>query len=332
MKILVTGGAGYIGSHYVRQAIGAGFEPVVLDNLSTGHRWAVPDGVPFYEMDIADSRRVREVLRTEKIDAVVHFAASAYVGESVENPSKYFNNNYLGTLSLLDAMVDAGVGQIVFSSTCAIYGEPETMPIVETLPKNPINPYGLAKYFVEQTLGWYSKAYDFRYAALRYFNAAGADPQQETGEVHDPETHLIPLVLEAALGRRKSISVFGSDYDTPDGTCVRDYIHILDLCSAHTLALKHLESGGESIALNLGNGSGHSVREIIEAARKVTGRDINVIDTPRREGDPPFLVADSSRAINELGWKPQYGDIEVIIKHAWQWLNAAIDRGLYPEP
>ena len=331
MKILVTGGAGYIGSHYVRQAIQSGLEPIVLDNLSTVHRWAVPDEVPFYEADVADKVKVERILRDDRIEAVVHFAASSYVGESVQDPSKYFNNNYVGTLALLDAMVSAGVGHIVFSSTCAVYGEPEVTPIVESLSRSPINPYGLAKYFVEHTLDWYGRAYGLKYMALRYFNAAGADPALETGEVHDPETHLIPLVLEAAYGRREGISVFGSDYDTPDGTCVRDYIHVLDLSAAHTLALRYLEGGGQSMALNLGNGSGHSVREIIEAAAKVTGRDINVIDAPRREGDPPFLVADSALAVQRLGWKPEYGDIEVIIRHAWQWLEAAIDRGIYSE-
>ncbi len=326
MNILVTGGAGYIGSHFVKLAAGAGLNPIVYDNLSEGHRWAVLSD-RFYEADLADRDTLVKVIRDESIEAVVHFAANAYVGESVENPSKYFNNNYVGTLGLLDAMVEAGVKQLIFSSTCAVYGEPERVPIVEDNRRDPVNPYGLSKYFIERTLEWYSRAYGLRYMALRYFNAAGADPEGQTGEAHDPETHLIPLVLYTALGLRPHIEVFGDDYPTEDGTCVRDYIHVMDLSDAHLLALKYLKDGGESWALNLGTERGTSVMEMINAAREVTGRDIPVRIGPRRAGDPPVLVASSERAKAMLGWTPRYEDIRTVLEHAWQWAQQAHAKG-----
>jgi len=326
VKILVTGGAGYIGSHFVKVASSAGHDPVVFDNLSEGHRWAVGPA-PLYEADLADRAAVSDVLKRENIEAVVHFAANAYVGESVRNPSKYFNNNYVNTLHLLDAMVEQGVRYFILSSTCAVYGVPEKVPIIEDAPSRPINPYGLAKHYVEETLAWYRRAYGLRYASLRYFNAAGADPGLATGEVHDPETHLIPLVLLAALGKRRHAEVFGSDYDTPDGTCVRDYVHVMDLADAHLLALEYLLAGSESGVFNLGNGRGHSVLEVIEASRKVTGINIPVARSGRREGDPPVLVADSSRARETLRWRPRYEELRTIIGHAWDWAREADRKG-----
>jgi UDP-glucose 4-epimerase len=326
MKILVTGGAGYIGSHFVRRALSAGIAPVVYDNLSTGHRWALAEGVNFYEADLADRTTLLEVLRKEKIEAVVHFAANAYVGESIHEPKKYFNNNYVNTLALLDSMADASVKYFILSSTCAVYGIPAEVPIKEDTPKNPINPYGLTKHFIEETLKWYHLAYNLRYVSLRYFNAAGADPELKTGEVHEPETHLIPLVLMAAMGKKEHIEVFGSDYDTPDGTCVRDYIHVLDLSDAHIVALDFLRNGQGSGVFNLGNDRGYSVMEIIAAARKITGKDIPVITGRRREGDPPVLIADSSLSRKTLGWRPRHEDMETILSHAWEWLNEAAKR------
>lgn len=329
MKLLVTGGAGYIGSHFVRAALAAGHTPVVYDDLSTGHIWAVPEGVAFHKGSVAEGARLERILRDEGIEAVVHFAASSYVGESVSNPSKYFNNNYAGTLCLLDAMRAAGVARMVLSSTCAVYGVPERVPITEDAARAPISPYGLTKLFIEQTLEWYSRAYDMRYLALRYFNAAGADPAGNIGEVHDPETHIIPRVLEAAAGLINAIDVYGTDYPTPDGTCIRDYIHVNDLAQAHLLGLGYLTSGGQSIALNLGTEHGASVRQIIDAAARVTGRDIPVRYGVRREGDPPVLIASSSRARQTLGWSPKHTDIEQTIKDAWLWLGAARERDIY---
>jgi UDP-glucose 4-epimerase len=327
MNILVTGGAGYIGSHFVKAAVGAGHRPVVLDNLSTGHRWAVL-AEDFYDADLADEAKLKDILTKERIEAVVHFAANAYVGESVENPMKYFNNNYVNTLKLLDAMLECGVRTLIFSSTCAVYGIPGSIPITEDEPKKPINPYGLTKHFIEETLKWYESAYGLNYIALRYFNAAGADPGLETGEMHDPETHLIPLVLEAAAGKREFIEIFGTDYDTPDGTCVRDYIHVLDLAVAHLLALDCLMTDGKSGTFNLGGNRGHSVREVIDVAKSITSSDIPVRQGQRRPGDPPVLVSDSTHARQTLGWNPGYEDINVIIGHAWQWMKKAGERGL----
>jgi UDP-glucose-4-epimerase GalE len=317
-SVLLVGGAGYIGSHTAKYLAQRGFLPVVYDDLSRGHRQAVKWG-PLEVGDIADGARLAEVLARHRPRAVVHFAAFAYVGESVTDPARYYRNNVAGTLSLLEAMRAAEVRTLVFSSTCATYGVPTAVPIVEESPQNPINPYGRTKLMIEQVLADYSQAYDFRCICLRYFNAAGADPDGELGEDHDPEPHLIPLVLEAAAGRRPSVSIFGDDYPTRDGTCVRDYIHVTDLAQAHALALRHLLSGGASVNLNLGNGAGYSVREVIDAAEKVTGKKIPVVHGPRRPGDPPELVGSAERARALLGWRPEHASLESIIRTAWAW-------------
>lgn len=317
MNILVTGGAGYIGSVTVEQLLKRGDRVTVVDNLATGHRGAVGPEVSFHQVDLHDTARLKEILEGEKISAVIHFAAFSLVGESVSDPAKYMNNNVGGTLSLLEAMRAVQVPRIVFSSTAATYGEPIEVPITEKHPTAPTNPYGLTKRFMEQAMEAYSHAYGLRYAALRYFNACGATG--ERGEDHRPESHLIPLVLQVALGQRKAISIFGTDYDTPDGTCVRDYIHVIDLAQAHLLALDYLERKGESITCNLGNGNGYSVREVIDTCSKVTGREIPVEEGPRRAGDPSRLVADATRAREVLGWKPQKGSLEQIIRDAWNW-------------
>lgn len=318
MNVLITGGAGYIGSHTAKIVARSGYTPVVLDNLSFGHRWAVKWG-PLEEGDLADTGFVRGVLKKHAIEAVIHFAANAFVGESVANPRKYFHNNVVNTLNLLDAMTDQGIKSIVFSSTCATYGVPTQVPIAESHPQAPCNPYGESKLMVERILKWYGGAYGLRWAALRYFNAAGADPEGEIGEDHSPETHLIPLIIEAALGKRPRVDIFGADYPTPDGTAVRDYIHVTDLAGAHVLALKQLLGGTSSLALNLGTGKGHSVREVIAAVEGVSGKKVPVREAGRREGDPPELVADARRAAELLGWKPQYADIRTIVSHAWKW-------------
>jgi UDP-glucose-4-epimerase GalE len=318
--ILVTGGAGYIGSHACKALAMAGYTPVAYDNLVYGHREAVRWG-PFIEADLADTARLAEALRHHDIAAVMHFAAFAYVGESMTKPQLYFRNNLVNTLGLLDAMREAGVRHIVFSSTCATYGTPERMPITEDTPQRPVNPYGESKLMVERALHWYAGAYGVAYAALRYFNAAGADPEGEIGEAHDPETHLVPLILDAALGKRPQIDIFGTDYATPDGTAIRDYIHVQDLAEAHVAAIRHLLAGGESLQLNLGTGSGHSVREVIAAAERITGRPIPRRETGRRPGDPPALVADPGRAKALLGWSARMSDLETIISTAWAWHN-----------
>jgi UDP-arabinose 4-epimerase len=317
-SVLLVGGAGYIGSHTAKYLAQQGFLPVVYDDLSRGHREAVKWG-PLEIGDIADGARLAEVLARHSPRAVVHFAAFAYVGESVTDPARYYRNNVTGTLSLLEAMRAAGVGNLVFSSTCATYGIPSAVPVVEECPQNPINPYGRSKLMIEQVLADYARAYQLRAICLRYFNAAGADPDGELGEDHDPEPHLIPLVLEAAAGRRPSISIYGSDYPTRDGTCVRDYIHVTDLAQAHALALRHLLAGGASVNLNLGNGAGYSVREVIDATEKITGKKIPVTHGPRRPGDPPELVGSADKARALLGWQPQYASIESIIRTAWAW-------------
>lgn len=317
-SILVTGGAGYIGSHACKALAKAGYEPVAYDNLVYGHKEAVRWG-PLVEGDVGDRVLVAETIRRHAIGAVMHFAAFAYVGESVEQPEKYFQNNVVNTLSMLEGMRAAGVKSIVFSSTCATYGLPEIMPIREETPQHPVNPYGETKLMVERALHWYGVAHGLRYVALRYFNAAGADPDGEIGEDHQPETHLIPLILDAATGRRSHIGVFGTDYPTPDGSAVRDYIHVQDLADAHVRALRYLDDGGESCALNLGTGQGHSVIETIAAARRVTGRPIPSRDSPRRPGDPPVLVADATRAREKLGWVPALGALDHIIGTAWAW-------------
>jgi len=317
-NILVTGGAGYIGSHTAKALARAGYRPVTYDSLVYGHRHAVKWG-PFVEGDIADTAKLERVIQDEAIDAVVHFAAFAYVGESVTKPEIYFQNNVVGSLSLLDAMRHTGVKPIVFSSTCATYGMPDRMPITEETLQRPINPYGETKLMIERALAWYGPAHDIRSVSLRYFNACGADPEGEIGEEHDPETHLIPLILDAALGKRAAIDVYGTDYPTPDGTAVRDYIHVQDLADAHVKALAYLFDGGQTTQVNLGTGTGNSVREVIDAVERVTGRPVPKREVARRAGDPPELVADPSKANSLLGWKPQMSDIDSIIRTAWAW-------------
>jgi UDP-arabinose 4-epimerase len=318
VSVLVTGGAGYIGSHACKALARAGYLPVVLDDLARGHRRAVRWG-PLVEADIADRERVAAALREHGVAAVMHFAGYAYVGESVGDPALYYRNNLVGTLALLDAMREAGVAGIVFSSTCATYGIPDAVPIPETAPQRPVNPYGETKLAIERALHWYGAAYGVRAACLRYFNAAGADPEGEIGEAHDPETHLIPLVVETALGRRPQIDIYGTDYPTPDGTAIRDYIHVQDLAEAHVRALAYLLDGGASLALNLGTGSGHSVREVVALAEKLSGRNVRARMVPRRAGDPPALVADPSAAAKTLGWRPQISDLDTIIRTALAW-------------
>ena len=318
MNILVVGGAGYIGSHMVKQLLDSGHDVSALDNLSNGHRDAVLDG-HFIEGDVGDRELVTQLMTATRFDAVMHFASFIEVGESVRDPAGYYQNNVVNTKTLLDAMLDCGIKHFIFSSTAAIFGEPLYTPIDEAHPKDPINPYGRSKLMVEHLLEDYDRAYGLKSVALRYFNAAGADPGGQIGERHDPETHLIPLVLQAASGRREFISIFGEDYDTPDGTCVRDYVHVNDLCNAHLLALEFLQSGQQSGRFNLGNGQGFSVRQVIDCARQVTGVDFSVRQEKPREGDPAVLVADSTRARTELGWNPQYVELAKMIDSAWQW-------------
>lgn len=317
-RVLVAGGAGYIGSHACKALAGAGFTPVTLDSLVNGHEEAVRWG-PLVRGDLGDRALLARLLAEEKIEAVMHFAAYLYVGESVEQPAKYYANNVTNTLGLLDAMREAGVTSIVFSSSAATYGTPERNPIPEDHPQLPINPYGETKLAVERALKWYGGAYGLRWAALRYFNAAGADPDGETGEAHDPETHLVPLVLEAGMGKRPPVKVFGTDYPTPDGTAVRDYVDVSDLADAHVLALKRLMAGGESLAANLGTGDGYSVRQILDEAGRALGSPILHENAPRRAGDPPELVADPSLAMRELGWTPTRSDLPTILKTALAW-------------
>ena len=320
MAILVTGGAGYIGSVMVEQLVEAGEGVVVLDDVSRGHRGALAESVPFYEGKVGDRALVERICREHGVDACIHFAALAYVGESVTDPGRYFENNSAQGLGLLDGLLAAGVKRVVFSSTCATYGEPVRVPIDETHPQAPVNPYGWSKLFMEKILSSYDHAHGLRFVALRYFNAAGATPR--LGEHHLPETHLIPNVLRAAAGKLPFVSVFGGEYPTPDGTCVRDYIHVTDLCSAHTLALEHLRRGGASDFINLGNGHGYSVMEVIETARRVTGREIEVRVEPARAGDPARLVADATKAREVLGWRTQYPELEAIVRTAWEWHEA----------
>ena len=325
MNVLVVGGAGYIGSHCVRQLVAAGHRPVVLDNLVFGHRSAVCAEIPFYDADLGNQEIVGQILRDESIELVMHFAAFAYVGESVTEPRKYYNNNFVATLRLLETMLDNGVKKFVFSSTCATYGEPQSLPIVETLPQAPINPYGQTKLDVENCLKSFAHAYGLSFAAFRYFNAAGAAEDGTIGEDHQPETHLIPLVFDAATGRRDHIKIFGTDYDTPDGTCLRDYVHVDDLSRAHIAAFEKLETPGASHFYNLGTGRPNSVREIIDAVEAVTGRKVPVIEDDRRAGDPPALYADSSKAQNELGWEIKFTEVKEIIETAWRWHQAKPD-------
>lgn len=318
MAILVCGGAGYIGSHINKQLYKEGYETIVFDNLIYGHREAVKWGT-FVEGDLKNIEDIEAVFQKYEIEAVFHFAAFAYVGESVQEPEKYYYNNVVNTLNLLQVMKKYGCKKIIFSSTCATYGEPERIPITEDMIQKPINPYGATKLMVERILQDYQKAYGLEYVVLRYFNAAGADPEGEIGESHNPETHIIPLVLDAASGKREDIKVFGTDYDTPDGSCVRDYIHVYDLATAHALALHHLEAGKESLFLNLGNEAGTSVLEVINSVKKVTGKEFKVTLDGRRAGDPAKLVGSSKKAQEILGWKPIYGNIDVIVEHAWKW-------------
>ncbi|MBW4419951.1 MAG: UDP-glucose 4-epimerase GalE [Myxacorys californica WJT36-NPBG1] len=319
--ILVTGGAGYIGAHAVMELQRAGYEVIVLDDLSYGHRELVEQvlQVPLIVGDIHDRALLDRVFATYPITAVMHFAAYIAVGESVSDPAKYYRNNVVGTLTLLEAMTAASIQQFVFSSTCALYGIPQFVPITEDHPQAPISPYAASKQMVERMLSDFEVAYGLKSVRFRYFNAAGADPSGQLGEDHNPETHLIPLVLLTAIGKQSAIQILGTDYPTRDGTCIRDYIHVTDLAQAHVLGLKYLEKGGHSDVFNLGNGNGFSVREVIDAARQVTGREIQIVERDRRSGDPPILVGSSDKAQKTLDWQPQYSDLNEILAHAWQW-------------
>jgi UDP-arabinose 4-epimerase len=317
-RILLTGGAGYIGSHTAKRLWQAGFEPVTIDDLSSGHRWAVKWG-PFIKGDIGDQKLIGDVVAEYHIQAVLHFAAHAYVGESIANPRKYFRNNVAATLNMLDTLIDCSVKHVIFSSSCATYGNPDRVPIAESHPQKPVNPYGESKLMIERILHWYDNAYGIRAACLRYFNAAGADPDGELGELHAPETHLIPLVMLAAMGAGHSVSVFGTDYQTPDGTAIRDYTHVCDLADAHVLALEYLLNGGGSVQLNLGTGRGNSVLEVIQAVEEVSGCPVPVRRTERRPGDPPVLVADAAKAAEVLNWRARFANLREIVRTAWTW-------------
>jgi UDP-glucose 4-epimerase len=321
MTILVTGGAGYIGSHAVLALKNQGYDVIVLDNLVYGHQEIVDKvlQVKLIVGDISDRPLLEQIFAHHKIEGVMHFSAYTYVGESVSNPAKYYQNNVMGTLTLLEAMIAANIKKFVFSSTCATYGIPQKLPLTEDHPQNPINPYGKTKLMVEEILKDFDQAYGLKSVIFRYFNAAGAEPNGLLGEKHEPETHLIPLVLLTALKQRDSIAIFGTDYNTPDGTCIRDYIHVSDLADAHILGLKHLLAGGETQAFNLGNGNGFSVKEVIETAKEITQKEIKVVESPRRAGDPAILIGSSDKAKAILNWQPQYSDLKQIIQHAWQW-------------
>ena len=322
MRVLVTGGAGYIGSVVTEQLIGDSHTVVVYDNLAKGHAQAIVDGAEFVEGDLVDRDKLTQTLSGNRIEAVIHMAASSLVGESVTEPAKYYNNNLVSGLVLLSAMLARGVKKIVFSSTAAVYGEPEEQPIAESATTNPTNPYGETKLAFERAMHWYEGAHGLRYASLRYFNAAGAT--EKCGEDHDPESHLIPITLQAAAGRRAQVEIYGDDYPTPDGTCIRDYIHVVDLARAHILALDALSE--RSAIYNLGcGGAGYSVREVIETARRVTGREIPVRVGPRRPGDPAVLIASSDRIKRELGWEPKFQDLELLVESAWRWMQSHPD-------
>lgn len=318
MNVLVTGGAGYIGSHVVKELLKLNHEVVTLDNLSKGHRAAVAGGV-FIQGDCGDEALVEELVKDYGIETVVHLAADSLVGESMARPDKYCRNNLGNGINFITALAEAGVKQFILSSTAAVYGEPEYTPIDEDHPARPVNVYGGTKLMLEQILEWHHRAFGLRYVSLRYFNAAGADPDGDIGEDHHPETHLVPLVMQAALGKREKVSIFGTDYPTPDGTCLRDYIHVTDLAVARALALEALRDGAPPAVYNLGNERGHSVREVVDTVRRVTGRNFPVEEGPRREGDPAVLVAGSQRIKRDLGWRPRYGDLEEIVRTAWEW-------------
>lgn len=323
MKVMVVGGAGYIGSHTVRALSEAGHEPLILDNLIAGHEEVARRlGVPLIQGDLNHPDQIREALDSQLVDAVMHFAAHAYVGESVTHPAKYYLNNVIGTVQLLEAMRTVGIRLFIFSSTCATYGNPQTDTLDETHVQQPINPYGWTKLMVEQVLKDYDHAYGMRHAALRYFNAAGASHDALLGEDHDPETHLIPLCLQVANRTRDHLVIYGNDYSTPDGTCVRDYIHVEDLADAHVRALDHLVRGGDSIMVNVGTGSGHSVQSVIEACQEVTGRPVKTVMGTRRAGDPPILVAQARMVHDVLGWKPKYTELGPIVETAWRWVQS----------
>ena len=325
MKLLVLGGAGYIGSHTATDLLDNGHEVVIADNLVTGYREAVPEKATFYQGDLRDKDFLVDLLTKEKVDAVIHFAAFSLVGESVTNPLKYYENNLYGTKVLLDAMIETGVDKIVFSSTAATYGEPENIPILESDRTCPTNPYGETKLAMEKMISWAAKAHGLHFVSLRYFNACGAHKSGKIGEAHNPESHLIPLVLQVPNGKREFVSIYGNDYDTPDGTCIRDYIHVTDLAKAHILAVEYLMNGGESDIFNLGNGVGYSVKEVIETARKVTGHPIPAKEEARRAGDPARLVASGEKARKILGWEPEIKDLADIISSAWKWHKAHRD-------
>lgn len=317
-RVIVTGGAGYIGSHACKALSRAGYDPVSYDDLSRGNAWAVKWG-PFEQGGIADKARLLQVFRQYEPVAVVHFAAFCYVGESVAEPALYYGNNVGGSIALVEAMLDAGIDKLVLSSTCAVYGDPERLPITESHPQRPTSPYGMSKLMVEQMLRSCEDAYGLRSVSLRYFNAAGADPEGEIGECHRPETRIIPLAMAAALGRRPALDIYGTDYDTPDGTAVRDYVHVADLAEAHVAALQYLRSGGRALAANLGTGKGHSVLEVIRMVERECARKVPVNYAPRRPGDPPIMIAEAEKAEALLGWRPQYPDLETIVRTAWKW-------------
>lgn len=318
MKVIVTGGAGYIGSHTVRKLLEKGFDVVIIDNLSRGHIESVPDGVCFENASLLDSRKISEILKNHKAKAIVHFAAFTYVGESVDNPGMYYENNVIGSVNLINAARKSGIKDFVFSSTCSVYGNPVATPISENHPLAPINTYARTKLIIENILEDFRVSHGFEYISLRYFNAAGCSDDASIGESHDPETHLIPLVLYTALGKRDRVSIFGTDYPTEDGTCIRDYIHVNDLADAHVKALQYLGSERNSDVINLGTGKGYSVKEIIDTVQSITGRNVNSLAAPRRQGDPAVLVADNRKAESLLGWKPAY-NLESIISSAWNW-------------
>lgn len=319
MTVLVLGGAGYIGSHAVDQLVDRGYQVVVVDNLQTGHQESIPENVHFYEGDIRDKAFLSQVFEKETIEGVMHFAANSQVGESMREPLLYFNNNVQGTQVTLEVMQQYGVKNIVFSSSAATYGEPKEIPIMETAETHPESPYGETKLMMEKMLKWCDQAYGMRFVALRYFNVAGAKWNGSIGEDHDPETHLVPLILQTALGQREELAIFGDDYATPDGTCIRDYVHVVDLIDAHILALEYLKAGNESNVFNLGSSTGFSVKEMVETARQVTGKEIPAKVEPRRAGDPSTLIASSKKAQTILGWNPKFPDVKDIISSAWQW-------------